>query len=330
MEKENEKRMKEQPTSTEDDVNTEVDNHDVQALLTDGFAAISNAMRIVGNHKEATRLWKGVSLPTALLWKLEELVEGMEAVHNACVDFDLAGDAYDREKHQLEVADAVLDGVGIDTMLLGCFGSERLREFADHYVAAQEARSRKPGFWYGPIRRAVGNIAYGVHLAEVADKDHARLQAKPRNRAMFVRNMLMTKSQKREWDTVVVPKPAPKAGHVVLTVTAEHNNELRLAVTIDKLSADNFGLTMDAIFAAQIDRDYVYGTLASGAKPALHGKKLSHFGNFKTLVKKALMDKTGKVDFMFKMKKAKASNFQTSTGKIRKLKAGDYRIEVIQ
>lgn len=334
MENENEKN-EEQPTSTEADVNTEVSVYqDARALLVDGFASVSNAMRIVGDHPETSKLWKGASLPTALLWKMEELVEGMEAVIGACEASDNQGEEYNREAHQVEVSDAILDGMGIDTMLLGVFGSDRLRAFADSYVGAQVARNRKPGFWYGPIRRVVGNIAYGVHIVETEDKEHAKLQAKPRNRAMLVRNMLMTKSQKREWDTVVVPKPKPKPAHVVLTATAERNNTIDIGVAISGLDPTNLQLTVDALFAAEFQKDYVYGKLSKAAKPALHGKKLSNFGSFKTLVKKFLTEEGASekknIAFRFVLKGSKASNWMTTTGKVKKLKAGDYKIEVFQ
>jgi hypothetical protein len=331
MVQENENQKEEQTTSAEEVVNTEVQKYtDARALLADGFASIISAARLVGDHPEADRIWKGASIPTALAWKMEETIEGLGAMIDACEAFDTQGDKYVRADHQIEIADAILDGVGIDTMLLGCFGADKLREFANHYVGQQEARNRKPGFWYGPIYRAIGNIAYGVHVVDTADPEHAKLQAKPRNRAMFVRNMLMGKSQKREWDTVTIPKPKPKAAHVVLTATCDFNNLVTIGVALSGLSTDNFNLTMDALFDTAFQADYVYGALAKGAKPGLKGKKLSHFGNFRTLVKKALVDKTGDVAFRFKLKGSKASNWMTTTAKIKKLKAGDYTIEVLQ
>jgi len=280
----------ETPLTEEVDEEKEMDQFDLAKENLDmGFELIRGALESVGQNAEVERMWKGLSPTTGTLWLIEEMIEAAKT----CVDVAKFGENtdYDRQVAQTEFSDALNDATGLIELMFGAFGSDRLNEFADHYVNEQEVRNRAPMWWYGAVRRRVGSQAYGAHLANNPK------QSSPKVRQAIGRQVLHAKAAKKGWNTCTLPKPKLYVGMVadIETVSGKKKG-YRTNITIAMTNAGSYDINeiVDNVGKAVFDEKLVYAKDGVNAKDgkmiakALKGKTLDKVVAFKGALKAAL------------------------------------------
>jgi len=299
------------------------------SILAEGFERFATASAMVGKHPEVERMWKGASVPTGLLWMVEEIVEAFDVLGNVAFAPEDSGPT--RQEAQNEIADALNDQTGIIEALFGGFGSSRINEFRDQYLQAQADRKRTPMFWYGAVMRRVGSVAYGaVKAGEMADDvELGQRLAKPSVRATITRNLLIGKAKARDWDSVTIPRD-----RLTTTISVDVVSDMKVKGNVLKLTigvANGTDYTpaeiTEAILATDFDPSFVYGEGSKIVASAIRGKSIASLGAFKGALKKIVVPSAAAVYSVALSGKDSKGNVDMKTGRLVKLTAGHYKVE---